>query len=99
MIDYTHIAVVASWAATGLGVGLWLAALMRHDPLRKLRLSDCGTVLIFASVLVRLAGQTRAMTVVDWALAILSPLFIAAALFRLIRTQCPPSGSSGTRPQ
>ena len=30
MIDYAHIAVVASWAATGLGVGLWLAARRLH---------------------------------------------------------------------
>jgi len=47
-------------------------------------------VLVFAATLLRIVIQTRAMTPIDWALAILSPLFILAALWRLTRT-CRPN--------
>jgi hypothetical protein len=44
-------------------------------------------VLVFAAVLTRIVIQNREMTVFDWAMIFLGPLFIAAALWRLSRTQ------------
>ena len=81
---------IISWLATGLGVGLWAWSWMREtNAIQKQRFLDCGIVLVFASTLVRLMVQEREMTPIDWALALLSPLFIAAALWRLGRTACP----------
>ena len=81
---------IVSWTATGLGVGLWLWSWFREqNPIQKQRFLDCGVVLVFAATLVRLMVQDRAMTPFDWALVLLSPLFIAAALWRLARTACP----------
>lgn len=91
-LDVHLFAVVVSWIATAIGLGLWTGWFFVRNPLRRLRLSDCGTVLIFSSVLLRIVGQERPMGVVHWALAILSPLFVAAALWRLARTACPPEG-------
>ena len=91
--DVGQFALVVSWGATALGLGLWAWAFLERHPLRKLRMSDCGTVLIFSSILLRIVGQHRPMSIVDWALAFLSPLFIAAALWRLARTSCPPGAS------
>ena len=80
----------ASWAATGLGLGLWVWSWLREkDAIQKMRFMDCGIVLVFSATLLRIAIQTRAMTPIDWALAILSPLFILAALWRLTRTRRP----------
>ena len=77
-----------SWAATGLGVALWIWSWVRvKDPIGKLRFQDCGVVLVFAAVLTRIVIQDREMTVFDWAMIFLGPLFIAAALWRLSRTQ------------
>lgn len=79
-----------SWVATGLGVGLWLWSWVREtNPIQKQRYMDCGVVLVFAATLVRVMVQEREMTPIDWALVFLSPLFIAAALWRLGRTACP----------
>lgn len=81
---------IVSWLATGLGLGLWLWSWVREsNPIQKQRLLDCGIVLVFASILVRFMVQERDMTPIDWALAILSPLFVAAGLWRLARTACP----------
>lgn len=81
---------IVSWLATGLGVGLWLWSWVREtNPIQKQRFLDCGVVLVFASTLVRVLVQERAMGPIDWALVFLSPLFIAAALWRLARTGCP----------
>ena len=81
---------IVSWLATGLGVGLWAWSWMREtNAIQKQRFLDCGIVLVFASTLVRLMVQERELTPIDWALVILSPLFIAAALWRLGRTACP----------
>lgn len=86
-INPVHIAVYASWAATGLGAALWMWSWMGvKDPIQKIRFLDCGIVLVFASTLLRIVTQERAMTAIDWGLIFLSPLFIAAALWRLART-------------
>lgn len=85
--DLGQFALIVSWGATGLGLGLWLWSFVREtDAIRKLRLQDFGVVLVFSSVLVRVVAQERAMTVFDWAWMVLAPLFIAAALWRLSRT-------------
>lgn len=84
-------AVGASWVATAIGAGLWLWSWIRvKDAIQKLRFLDCGVVLLFASVLLRIVAQERTMTIWDWAMVFLAPLFIAAALWRLARTACPP---------
>jgi len=83
-----------SLVGLAIGVGLWVRARFEKLPLRRLRQVDCGTVLVFSSVLLRFAGQTKPMGVIDWALAILSPLFVAGALWRLSRTACPPPGDA-----
>lgn len=85
--DPIQIAVVGSWVATGIGLAMWLWAWLRPcEPLRKLRLQDAGVVLVFSSIVVRIVTQQRPMTVFDWALAVLAPVFIGAALWRLGRT-------------
>lgn len=90
-LDPVQFAVAASWVATAIGVGLWLWSwFVEKDAIRKLRLLDCGVVLMFASILLRIVAQERSMSVWDWAMVFLGPLFIAAALWRLARTACPP---------
>ena len=49
-------------------------------------------VLLFASILLRIVAQDRPMSMWDWAMIFVGPLFIAAALWRLARTACPPPG-------
>lgn len=91
--DVDLFAVGASWAASAVGLGLALWSWVgEKDAIRKLRLLDCGVVLLFASVLLRIIAQDRPMSIWDWAMAFLAPLFIAAALWRLTRTACPPRG-------
>ncbi|HST92993.1 MAG TPA: hypothetical protein VLJ13_12430 [Brevundimonas sp.] len=86
-------AVGASWVATAAGVGLWLWSWLREkDAIQKLRFTDCGVVLLFASVLLRIVAQNKPLSVLDWSMVFLAPLFIAAALWRLARTACPPGG-------
>ena len=85
--DAAQLAWTASWVGTGLGAGLWLWSWVRvKDPIQKLRFLDCGTALVFASILVRVVVQDRAMSVFDWVWVVVSPLFIAGALWRLART-------------
>lgn len=89
-LDPAQFARIVSWIATGLGIGLWAWSWTREqNPIQKQRFLDCGVVLVFAATLVRVVVQERAMTPIDWALTFLSPLFIAAALWRLARTACP----------
>lgn len=87
-------AVGASWVATAVGGGLWLWSwLGEKDAIRKLRFLDCGVVLLFSSILLRIVAQERPMSIWDWAVIFLGPLFIAAALWRLARTAgAPPAG-------
>ncbi len=82
------LAFYASWIITGLGVALWMMSWVRiKDPIGRLRFQDCGVVMVFAAVLTRIIIQDREMTIFDWAMMLLGPLFIAAALWRLSRTQ------------
>ena len=67
-----------------------LAVLFSRDPIRRMRLLDSGMVLIFAAILVRFVVQERPLNLIEWVLAALSPIFIAAALYRLWRTERPP---------
>ena len=86
-IDPIALARMGSWAATGIGLALWLWSWFgEKDPIKKLRFSDCAVVLVFSAVLVRLLIQDRAMTAIDWALAVIAPLFILSALWRLTKT-------------
>lgn len=92
--DIQSFAIGASWFATAIGTGLavwsWFGA---RDPIRKLRFLDCGVVLLFSSVLLRVVAQDKPMQILDWTMVFLGPLFIAAALWRLARTaSCPPPG-------
>lgn len=90
--DAHALAIGASWIATAIGAGLWLWSwLGEKEPIRKLRFLDCGVVLVFASVLLRIVAQPR-MSIWAWAMVFVGPLFIAAALWRLARTACPPPG-------
>jgi hypothetical protein len=77
-----------AWLVTGLGLGLvvW-SGLRERDAVGKVRFLDCGVVLLFSSILVRLVAQEGPMTAFDWAMVFLAPVFIAAALWRLNRTR------------
>ena len=80
-----------AWIASAGGVGLWLWGWFREkEPLRRRRLLDCGLVLVSSAILLRIVAQEKSMSVLDWAMAFLAPLFIGAALWRLARTACPP---------
>ena len=81
-------AFLVSWVATGLGVGMWIWSWLRaQGPISKLRFRDCGVVLVLCAVMTRIVIQTRELTAIDWAILLLGPLFIAACLWRLTRTQ------------
>ncbi len=87
MTDPVALAGMASWIATGLGLGLWIWSWTgEKDFIQKLRFRDCGVVLVFSGILVRVFVQEKTWTAFDWALLFLGPLFIAAALWRLART-------------
>ena len=91
--DVQQFAVGASWVATAIGAGLWLWSwLGAKDAIRKLRFLDCGVVLLFSSILLRVVAQEKPMGILDWAMVFLGPLFIAAALWRLARTAGPRPG-------
>ncbi|MDP3406407.1 MAG: hypothetical protein Q8S03_17080 [Brevundimonas sp.] len=81
------LAMAGSWVATGIGLGLWIWSWVGEKNLiQKLRLRDCGVVLLFSGILARIVVQDRPMMAIDWAMVFLGPLFIAAALWRLTRT-------------
>lgn len=87
-LDPVRFALFVSWAVTGLGLGMWLYGwFSRGDALRRRRMVDAGMVVIFAAILVRVLLKDGPMNGFDWALAILSPVFIAAALWRLSITR------------
>ena len=84
------IAWTGSWIATGIGLGMWIWSWFgEKNPIQKLRFRDCGVVLLFSGILARIVVQDRPMMAVDWAMVLLGPLFIAAALWRLARTATP----------
>lgn len=86
-LDPVSLLWTASWIATGLGVALWLWSwLGEKNAIQKLRYRDCGVVLVFSGVLMRVLVPTRELSPFDWAMVIMGPLFIAAALWRLTRT-------------
>lgn len=86
-IDPVSLSRVASWVATGLGVALWLWSwLGEKNAIQKLRYRDCGVVLVFSGIVLRVLVPTRELTPFDWAMVIIGPLFISAALWRLTRT-------------
>ncbi|GAA0766813.1 MAG: hypothetical protein LKF80_05020 [Brevundimonas sp.] len=88
ILSPVSLAFYLSWGVTVLGVALWVWSWVRvRDPIDRLRFQDCGIVLVFAAILTRVIIQDREMTVFDWAMILLGPLFIAAALWRLSRTQ------------
>ncbi len=92
-LDVVQLAVAVSWIATAIGFGLWLWSWFgEKDAIRKLRFLDCGVVLLFSSILLRIVAQDKPMGVVDWAMVFLGPLFIAAAAWRLARTAGPRAG-------
>jgi hypothetical protein len=94
-LDALQLAVGASWVATAIGAGLWLWSWLREkDAIRKLRFLDCGVVLLFASILLRIVAQEKPMSAWDWAMILVGPLFITAALWRLARTANAPPGRS-----
>lgn len=83
----SSIAWTGSWIATGVGLALWVWSWIgEKDLIQKLRLRDCGVVLLFSGILTRIVVQDRPMMAIDWAMILLGPLFIAAALWRLART-------------
>lgn len=93
-LNLTPISIVwtASWIGTGLGLGLWLWGWVgEKNPIQKLRFQDCGSVLAFSSILLRYLFQERTLTLWDWAMVVLAPLFILASLWRLTRTQRTPN--------
>lgn len=86
--DFTAIALIASWVATGIGVGLWLWSWFGvKDRIAKLRYYDCGMVLVFAAILLRVAMEGPPFGPLDWLFVAVGPVFIAAALWRLSRSQ------------
>ncbi|RZJ00220.1 MAG: hypothetical protein EON90_08225 [Brevundimonas sp.] len=90
-LDVHQLAVGASWVASLTGLAMWLWSWLREkDAVRRIRLLDCGLVLISSAVLLRIVAQEKVMSIWDWAMVFIAPLFIAAALWRLARTACPP---------
>lgn len=78
---------LATWVVTGLGFGLYVWSWIGDkDAIARQRFQDCGVVMIFSAVLTRIVMQQREMNAIDWALAVISPIFIVAALWRLGRT-------------
>ena len=93
IFDLQQFAIGVAWVVSAIGIGLWLWSWIREkDAVRRVRLLDCGLVLISSAVLLRIVAQEKPMSILDWAMALLAPLFIAAALWRLARTACPPPG-------
>jgi hypothetical protein len=59
-LDPVSLSWTASWIATGLGVALWLWSwLGEKNAIQKLRYRDCGVVLVFSGVLMRVLVPAR----------------------------------------
>lgn len=69
------------------GVALWIVSwFLPRGSLRQRRLSDFGSVLIFGGMLVRYAAVGGPGNALEWMLCGLAVVFLAAALWNLIRT-------------
>lgn len=89
--DAAAFATVTAWIATGVGLAMWLWSwLGEKNAIQKLRFRDAGVALVFSAILVRIMAQARPMTLFDWGMVVVGPLFIGAALWRLARTGNPP---------
>lgn len=87
-LDPVLLARFVSWVATGLGLAMWLYSWFGPgDALRKRRLTDAAMVVIFAAILLRVLVKAAPLNAFDWFLAVVSPVFIAAALWRLSVTR------------
>lgn len=88
LLDPQQVGVTGAWFAMGLGAAMvlygWIAE--RRNEIRRLRFSDCGLVLIFAANLVLIMIRGGPRHGLEWVMAVLSPLVIAAALWRLFHT-------------
>lgn len=75
--------------AVGLvGIGFWIVSWFAiKDVWRKRRFSDFGGVLIFGGMLTRYAARGGPANGIEWMLCGLAALFLAAALWSLIKTQ------------
>lgn len=80
-----------AWVGAGLGAAMvlyaWIAE--RDNAVRKHRLNDCGFVLIFGSTLVLTLIDGGPRGPLEWFIAVVSPIMIAAALWRLFHTNAP----------
>ncbi|HEY0053226.1 MAG TPA: hypothetical protein VGB49_07440 [Caulobacteraceae bacterium] len=86
MSQTAETALLVSWLFSGLGLGLWIYGwLAVKDPIKRQRMSDCGMVLISGSILLRVALDPN-RSPIDWIMAVLAPLFMLAALWRLSQT-------------
>ena len=80
-----------AWVGAGLGAAMvlyaWIAE--RNNEIRKHRLNDCGFVLIFGSTLVLTLIDGGPQGPLEWFITVVSPIMIAAALWRLFHTHSP----------
>lgn len=69
------------------GVALWIVSwFMQRGTIKQRRLSDFGSVLIFGGMLTRYAAIGGPRNALEWMLAALAVVFLAAALWNLFRT-------------
>ncbi len=86
--DPAVVASTGAWIAMGLGAALVIAAwtAFRGQEIRRMRLNDSGLVLIFAANLVLILVKHGPQHPLEWFLMVVSPIIIAAALWRLSHT-------------
>ena len=93
MSEWTPLAVgmAGLWAATGLGAAMAVYAWIveRRNVIKRNRLSDCGLVLIFGSTLVMTIVQGGPKDPLEWFMAVVSPVILLLALWRLFHTNAP----------
>ena len=92
--DPVSLAVGAAWTATAVGLALWVWSWFGEKcPVQRIRYRDCGVVLVFAALMIRVFFPARALTAFDWLVLIFGPVFIGAAIWRLGRTGAADGGS------